>query len=350
MRKSIRSSLYATMMIITIIFVLGACELIRGALPDEFVLLQVVVDPEGILATTEAGAQVSVELTLSKEPIEDITVTLASSDPGEGTIDVTSLVFTISDWQTAQTVTITGVDDDLLDGDQSYVIVAVATSAGEEFDDIDLPDIWVINSDDEVAEVPPVEELYDFTVQAVANGNPIPDVEILVDGESVGFTDGSGELAFTLSDSAAFDLTARKPLFVGNTAAQTPAGDPTEDLGQIEILPQIFIPNNGYDEVVRLDDIAGTNRLNIRAVSGYSFAGPCWVEVDYDNGDVYIWDLDDFYGASEGGRLVRISYDYDGGATTFGFQFAGLGHDRKGREALQLISQKVAEIQRAVAH
>lgn len=40
----------------------------------------------------------------------------------------------------------------------------------------------------------------------------------------------------------------------------------------------------------------------------------------------------------------------DGGATTFGFQFAGLGHDRKGREALQLISQKVAEIQRAVAH
>ena len=40
----------------------------------------------------------------------------------------------------------------------------------------------------------------------------------------------------------------------------------------------------------------------------------------------------------------------DGDRTTFGFQFAGLGHNREGRDALQLISQKVSELQREFVH
>ncbi|MDW7658964.1 MAG: immunoglobulin domain-containing protein, partial [Bacillota bacterium] len=40
-----------------------------------------------------------------------------------------SLTFTASNWNTPQTVTVTGVDDDLVDGDIPYTITATASSS-----------------------------------------------------------------------------------------------------------------------------------------------------------------------------------------------------------------------------
>ena len=46
----------------------------------------------------------------------------SSADTGEATVDVSLLTFTPANWDTAQTVTVTGVDDDLDDGDQNTLI------------------------------------------------------------------------------------------------------------------------------------------------------------------------------------------------------------------------------------
>jgi hypothetical protein len=53
-----------------------------------------------------------------------------SSDTTEGTVSPASLTFTSADWNVAQTVTVTGVDDYEVDGDIDYT-VAVGTGAGE---------------------------------------------------------------------------------------------------------------------------------------------------------------------------------------------------------------------------
>ena len=49
-----------------------------------------------------------------------------SSDTTEGTVSVDNLTFTSSNWNAEQTVTITGVADNLSDGDQSYAIRLLA--------------------------------------------------------------------------------------------------------------------------------------------------------------------------------------------------------------------------------
>ena len=58
-----------------------------------------------------------------------MTVGLSSNDATEGTVLPASLTFTSANWNAAQTVTVTGVNDDLDDGDVAYSIVTAAAPA-----------------------------------------------------------------------------------------------------------------------------------------------------------------------------------------------------------------------------
>ncbi len=58
-----------------------------------------------------------------------------SGSTAEGTVSTSLLTFTPADWSTPQTVTITGADDYLIDGDIAYtVVLAAATSADANYD------------------------------------------------------------------------------------------------------------------------------------------------------------------------------------------------------------------------
>ena len=52
-----------------------------------------------------------------------MTIALSSSDTTEGTVSPATVTFTSGNWNVAQTVTVTGVDDALDDGDIAYSIV-----------------------------------------------------------------------------------------------------------------------------------------------------------------------------------------------------------------------------------
>jgi hypothetical protein len=66
---------------------------------------------------------------LTSQPSSDVTVPISSNDTTEGTVSPTSLLFTPTNWSTAQTVTVTGVDDLVDDGDVAYVAaIGPATS------------------------------------------------------------------------------------------------------------------------------------------------------------------------------------------------------------------------------
>ncbi|MFC1643293.1 hypothetical protein ACFL5O_11525, partial [Myxococcota bacterium] len=72
--------------------------------------------------TSEHGVQQSFSVRLASQPFSDVSLPLSSSDPSEGTLAVSSLEFTTLNWAAPQTVTITGVDDNVIDGDQPYTI------------------------------------------------------------------------------------------------------------------------------------------------------------------------------------------------------------------------------------
>ncbi|MBO9664195.1 right-handed parallel beta-helix repeat-containing protein [Dokdonella sp.] len=112
----------------------------------------ITVTPTGGLVTTEAGGTATFTVVLDRYPGADVTVPVSSSDTAEGTVAPASLIFTQADWNRPQTVTVTGMDDGVADGDQAYTIVTgAASSADPAYDGIDAPDVAVVNEDDDDA-------------------------------------------------------------------------------------------------------------------------------------------------------------------------------------------------------
>jgi hypothetical protein len=81
-----------------------------------------------------------------------VTIGLSSSDTTEGTVSPASVTFTTANWLTPQTVTVTGVNDSIVDGNVAYTIVtAAATSTDTNYNGINASDVSVTNNDDDVA-------------------------------------------------------------------------------------------------------------------------------------------------------------------------------------------------------
>ncbi len=108
-----------------------------GITPDPVELLNVDDDTAGINVsaisgdTGENGDQASFTVVLNSQPTDDVTVNFDTDDAGEGTVDNTSLTFTAQNWNAPQTVTVTGQDDDLADGNQPYAITFSATTSND---------------------------------------------------------------------------------------------------------------------------------------------------------------------------------------------------------------------------
>ncbi len=112
----------------------------------------ITVTPTSGLVTTEAGGLATFDLVLDAAPVGDVVIPITSSDTAEGTVSVTSLTFTPADWNTAQTVTVTGVDDAVDDGDKVFTIVTgLASSTDPAYDTLDASDVSVTNLDDDTA-------------------------------------------------------------------------------------------------------------------------------------------------------------------------------------------------------
>jgi len=80
----------------------------------------------------------------------NVTLTLESDTPSEGSVSPSTLTFTTANWNLAQTVTVSGVDDALDDGDVAYSIVtAPATSADVIYNNVNAADVAVINTDND---------------------------------------------------------------------------------------------------------------------------------------------------------------------------------------------------------
>jgi hypothetical protein len=102
--------------------------------------------------TTESGGTASFTVTLNTQPTADVSVAVSSSNTLEGTVNPLILTFTPGIWNSPQTVTVTGVNDDVDDGDRSYVIVLDAATSGDaDYDGLDPSDVAVTNVDDDTA-------------------------------------------------------------------------------------------------------------------------------------------------------------------------------------------------------
>lgn len=104
------------------------------------------------VTTSEAGGQDSFTVALTTQPTSDVTVNILSSDTNAGTVSPSSLTFTSSDWNVAQTVTVTGVDEHIAGGTTAYDIDLTAVSVDSNYDG-KTAQVTANNSDDDTAGV-----------------------------------------------------------------------------------------------------------------------------------------------------------------------------------------------------
>ena len=120
------------------------------------------VSPISGLETTEAGGTSTFQIVLTSEPTADVTIGLTSNAANEGTLSVASVVFTPGNWNAPQTITITGQNDAVDDGDINYSIVtATATSNDSTYNGMDAADVSIVNRDNDTAgvSISPTSEL-----------------------------------------------------------------------------------------------------------------------------------------------------------------------------------------------
>lgn len=103
------------------------------------------------LTTSELGKSVSFGVTLNSKPTADVSMSLSVSDQNEGFLNTASLIFTSDNWFISQSVIITGINDNVLDGDKNYsVIISPASSLDNNYDGLDVTDVNVVNLEDGV--------------------------------------------------------------------------------------------------------------------------------------------------------------------------------------------------------
>ena len=98
---------------------------------------------------TEGGGQATFPVVLTRQPTAAVTVSVSSRDTGEGTVAPSSLVFTTDNWNTAQTVTVTGVDDTVNDGPVTWQVRLDPASGDTRYNALANVDVDVTTFDDE---------------------------------------------------------------------------------------------------------------------------------------------------------------------------------------------------------
>ncbi|HPW54782.1 MAG TPA: M14 family zinc carboxypeptidase [Thermoanaerobaculaceae bacterium] len=111
----------------------------------------VIVAPTSGLTVSETGSTATFKVTLATQPTADVNIPLTSSDPTEGKV-TPSVTLSPANWSTGASATITGVDDFVIDGNQTFTIQTGAASSVDPFyAGIDPADVTVVNTDDDVA-------------------------------------------------------------------------------------------------------------------------------------------------------------------------------------------------------
>lgn len=226
--------------------------------------------------TTEAGGTVSFTVKLNTPPTANVVIPISSSDTTEGTVNVSSLTFTPTNWSVAQTVTVTGVDDQLDDGDVAYSIqLGVISSTDSGFNGMNPVDISLVNLDN------------DF----------FPDIAVTAPTSVVEGTTGSKTVNFTVSLSAASDQTVSidyATTINGYSTPATPGNDFTPVSGRLDFSPgqtSKTVPVTiTTDRLAELDEMFGLLLSNPQ--SGYLVGGRADVLISDDDTWAYPKEID----------------------------------------------------------
>jgi hypothetical protein len=131
--------------------------LYNGINPADIPLLNIDDDTAGITVssvsgttTSELGDKVTFKVRLDSEPLATVSINIWSNDVTEGTVNPGVLQFTAANWFLDQTMTVTGVDDSLSDGNVAYTVMTdPAVSLDPLYQGMNAANVSLVNVDDD---------------------------------------------------------------------------------------------------------------------------------------------------------------------------------------------------------
>ncbi len=248
----------------------------------------------GSTAVTEDATTDTFTLALTAKPASDVVLSVVSSDTGEVTTGSTTVTFTNSNWDTAQTVTLTGVNDDIDDGNvnSTITIAVVDASSSNEFDNVADQSFTVANTDNDAAaftvatSATNVNEGATVTLTVVLRTAPTTnvmidistsdDTELTVGSVTVTFTAGNWSVTqsvtLTAVDDADVDGNQNVTL---TTAVNDPASDAAYDPLANQTVGFIVADNDAVEEVYVDPDFDSDGIYNWNEKSGCALLPDC---------------------------------------------------------------------------
>ena len=166
-----------------------------------------IAETGGGTAVAESGTTDTFTIVLNAQPASDVVLAITSSDTGEATVN-TPLTFTNANWDTPQTVTVTGADDDLIDGTISSTITVSINdgSSDDDFDGVADQTVTATTTDDDTAgftiaetggATAVAESGTTDTFTIVLNAQPASDVVLAITSSDTGEATVNTPLTFT---------------------------------------------------------------------------------------------------------------------------------------------------------
>ena len=111
----------------------------------------IVVESNGSTAVSESGTTDTLTVVLDTQPITNVVVSVTGSDASEATLSTSTIVFTTSNWNTPQTITVTGVDDQIIDGNKIvYITISIIDElSSDEYDYVPSQSFLAVAYDDD---------------------------------------------------------------------------------------------------------------------------------------------------------------------------------------------------------
>jgi hypothetical protein len=178
--------------------------------------------------TTESGTTATFTVVLNAQPATNVVLNLSSADVTEITLDKATLTFTNGDWDSPQTVTATGLDDAIQDGNQDVTITVSVDVSASDGDYAAVADVTttITNEDDDFQKIIISEIMYNTPT---AYGSDDEWIELYnANGSSVdisGWTLEYNSITFTFPGSTTLGNGSYIVISVGSNGDGTFNGD-----------------------------------------------------------------------------------------------------------------------------
>ena len=135
-----------------------------------------VVQSGGTTAVTEGGAGDTFVFALNSAPTSDVTVTLSTTGADDISIAQTILTFTAANWQTQQTVSLSAINDSLVEGPETFTVTMTATSADAGYNGLSSNVTVGVTDNDGFPTVlsPAVVRIHDTRLYTAGDASSVP--------------------------------------------------------------------------------------------------------------------------------------------------------------------------------